>query len=40
MSVKCLKNIREKNVGKVVIGYRNINSIRQKFDKLIQMTYS
>ena len=30
MNIKSLKDIRLKNVGKIVIGHLNINSIRQK----------
>ena len=38
MNIKSLKDIRLKNVGKIVIGHLNINSIRQKFDSLIEIT--
>ena len=39
MNIKSLKYIRQKNLGKIVIGIlRNINSIRQKFDSLIKIT--
>ena len=37
MNIKSLKDIRLKNVGKIVIGHLNINSIRQKFDSLIEI---
>ena len=38
MNIKSLKDISQKNVGKIVIGHLNINSIRQKFDSLIEVT--
>ena len=38
MNIKSLKDIRQKNLGKIVIGHLNINSIRQKFDSLIEIT--
>ena len=38
MNIKSLKDIRQKNLGKIVIGRMNINSIREKFDSLIEIT--
>ena len=38
MNIKSLKDICRKNLGKIVIGHLNINSIRQKFDCLIEIT--
>ena len=38
MNIKTLKDIRQKNLGKIVIGRLNINSIREKFDSLIEIT--
>ena len=38
MNIKSLKDIRQKNVGKILIGRLNINSIREKFDSLIEIT--
>ena len=38
MNIKSLKDIRQKKLGKIVIGHLNINSIRQKFDSLIEIT--
>ena len=38
MNIKSLKDIRQKNLGKIVIGRLNINSIREKFDSLIEIT--
>ena len=36
--MKSLKDIRHKNLGKIVIGHLNINSVRQKFNSLIEIT--
>ena len=36
-SIEILKNIRRNNVNRVVIGHKNINSIRNKFDMLSSM---
>ena len=38
MNIKSIKDIRQKNLGKIVNGHLNINSIRQKFDSLIEIT--
>ena len=38
MNIKSLKDIRQKDLGKIVIGRLNINSIREKFDSLIEIT--
>ena len=38
MNIKSLKDIRQKNLGKIVISRLNINSIREKFDSLIEIT--
>ena len=38
MNMKSLKDIRKKNLGKIVIAHLIINSIRQKFDSLIEFT--
>ena len=38
MNIKSLKDISQKNLGKIVIGRLNINSIREKFDSLIEIT--
>ena len=38
MNIKSLKDIRQKNLGKIVIGRLSINSIREKFDSLIEIT--
>ena len=38
MNVKSFKDIRYKNLGKIVISHLNINSTRQKFDSLIEFT--
>ena len=38
MNIKSLKDIRQKKLGKIVIGHLNINSIRKKFDSLIEIT--
>ena len=38
MNIKNFKDIRQKNLAKIVIGHLNINSIRQKFDSLIKDT--
>ena len=38
MNIKSLKDIRQKNLGKIVVGHLNINPIRQKFDSLIEIT--
>ena len=38
MNIKSLKDIRQKNLGKIVTGRMNINSIREKFDSLIEIT--
>ena len=38
MNIKNLKDICQKNLGKIVIGHLNINSIRQKLDSLIEIT--
>ena len=38
MNIKSLKDIRQKKLGKIVVGHLNINSIRQKFDSLIEIT--
>ena len=35
MNIKSLKDIRQKNFGKIVIGHLNINVLRQKCDSLI-----
>ena len=35
MNIKSLKDIRQKNLGKIVIGHLNINVLRQKCDSLI-----
>ena len=38
MNIKSLKDIRQKNLGKIVIGHLNINSIGQKIGSLIEVT--
>ena len=38
MNIKSLKDIRQKHLGKIVIGHLNISSVRQKFDSLIEIT--
>ena len=38
MNIKSLKDISQKNLGRIVIGRLNINSIREKFDSLIEIT--
>ena len=38
MNMKSLKDIRKKNLGKIVIAHLILNSIRQKFDSLIEFT--
>ena len=38
MNIKSLKEIRQKNLGKIVIGHLNFNSIRQKFHSLMEIT--
>ena len=38
MNIKSLKDIRQKNLGKIVVGHLNVNSIRQKLDSLIEIT--
>ena len=38
MYIKILKNIHQKNLGKIVISHLHINSIRQKFDSSIEIT--
>ena len=38
INIKGLKEICQKNIGKIVIGNLNINSIRHKLDSLIEIT--
>ena len=38
MNIKSLKDIRQKKFGKIVIGHLNIDSFRQKFDRLTEFT--
>ena len=37
INIKSFKDIRQKNLGKTAIGHLNINSIRRKFDSLIEI---
>ena len=37
MNIKSFKDIRQKNFGKTAIGHLNINSIRKKFDSLMEI---
>ena len=38
VNIRSLKDIRQKNLGKIVIFHVNINSVRQKSDSLIEIT--
>ena len=38
MNIKSLKDIHQKNLGQIVVGHLNVNSIIWKFGSLIEIT--
>ena len=38
ISVRSIRVVRKKNLKRIILGHLNINSIRNKFDKLTKLT--